>query len=134
MAFIPIWPQGIWLKPFKDLSSSANDRIGDAITVIKDEWAKMAADGVTQQELDDAKTFITGSYPLRFDGNQTIAGILVGMQMLDLPIDYIATRNDKVEAVTLQDVKRVAAELLTPEKLAFVVVGQPEGLETTVSQ
>ena len=88
----------------------------------------MATEGVTQQELDDAKTYITGSYPLRFDGNQTIAGILVGMQMLDLPIDYIATRNDKVEAVTLEDVKRVAAELLSPDQLSFVVVGQPEGL------
>ena len=113
--------------------SSANDRIGEAIGVIQDEWAKMAREGVTQQELDDAKTYITGSYPLRFDGNQTIAGILVGMQMLDLPIDYIATRNDKVEAVTLEDVKRVAGELLDPEGLAFVVVGQPEGVVTTAS-
>ena len=114
--------------------SSANDRIGEAISVIRDEWAKAAADGVSQQELDDAKTYITGSYPLRFDGNQTIASILVGMQMLDLPIDYIATRNDKVEAVTLDDVKRVAGELLDPDGLAFVVVGQPEGVETTASQ
>ena len=113
--------------------SSANDRIGTAMDVIRDEWAKMAAEGVTQQELDDAKTYITGSYPLRFDGNQTIASILVGMQMLDLPIDYIPTRNDKVEAVTLDDVKRVAGELLNPDGLAFVVVGQPEGVETTAT-
>jgi zinc protease len=110
--------------------SSANDRIGDAMSVVRDEWAKMAKDGVTQQELDDAKTYITGSYPLRFDGNGQIAGILVGMQTLGLPIDYIATRNDKVEAVTLEDVQRVAAELLTPDSLAVVVVGQPEGIES----
>lgn len=114
--------------------SSANDRIGEAIRVIQDEWSKMAGQGVTEQELDDAKTYITGSYPLRFDGNQTIAGILVGMQMLDLPIDYIPTRNEKVEAVTLDDVRRVAGELLDPEGLAFVVVGQPEGVETTATK
>ena len=114
--------------------SSANDRIGQAMDVIKDEWAKAAAEGVTQQELDDAKTYITGSYPLRFDGNQTIASILVGMQMIDLPIDYIATRNDKVEAVTLDDVKRVAGDLLDPDGLAFVVVGQPEGIEATAQE
>lgn len=114
--------------------SSANDRIGEAISVIQDEWSKMAGQGVTEQELDDAKTYITGSYPLRFDGNQTIASILVGMQMLDLPIDYIPTRNEKVEAVTLDDVKRVAGELLDPEGLAFVVVGQPEGVETTATE
>jgi zinc protease len=113
--------------------SSANDRIAESISVIREEWVKMADSGVTQQELDDAKTYITGSYPLRFDGNQQIASILVGMQMLDLPIDYIPTRNKKVEAVTLSDVQRVASELLDPEGLAFVVVGQPEGLETTAS-
>ena len=109
--------------------SSANDRIGEAISVIRDEWAKAAADGVTQEELDSAKTYVTGAYPLRFAGNGPIANILVGMQMLGLPIDYIATRNDKVTSVTLADVKRVAGELLDPEGLHFVVVGQPVGLE-----
>ncbi|PCH75222.1 MAG: peptidase M16 [Rhodobacteraceae bacterium] len=111
--------------------SSANDRIAEAIKVIGEEWAKMAENGMTQKELDDAKTYLTGAYPLRFDGNARIAGILVGMQMQDLPIDYITTRNAKVEAVTLDDVNRVAAELLDPEGLRFVVVGRPEGLETT---
>jgi zinc protease len=53
------------------------------------------------------------------------------MQMQGLAIDYIATRNDKVNAVTLGDVTRVAAELLDPEGLQFVVVGTPVGLEST---
>ncbi|WP_298294406.1 pitrilysin family protein [uncultured Litoreibacter sp.] len=111
--------------------ASSNDRIAEAIDVIRDEWAKMAADGVTEEELADAKKYLTGAYPLRFDGNSTIAGILVGMQMDDLPIDYVNTRNDKVNAVTLDDIKRVAARLLKPDALQFVVVGQPEGFEST---
>ena len=110
--------------------ASANDRIGEAIQVIRDEWKRAATEGVTEQELQDAKTYLTGAYPLRFDGNARIAGIMVGMQMQDLGTDYIATRNDKVNAVTLDDVNRVAAELLDPEGLHFVVVGKPEGLET----
>lgn len=114
--------------------SSSNDRIAEAIAVIREEWSKAEADGLTEKELQDAKTYITGAYPLRFDGNGPIANILVGMQMLGLPIDYIATRNDKVEAVTMEDVRRVADELLDPEGLHFVVVGQPEGLETTVGE
>ncbi len=128
---------GTYLVP-KDLASvylgsvsSANDRIADAVEVIRDEWARAASEGVTQKELDDAKTYLTGAYPLRFDGNGQIAGIMVGMQMEDLPIDYIATRNDKVNAVTLEDVNRVASELLDPEGLHFTVVGKPVGLETT---
>lgn len=113
--------------------ASANDRIAEAVSVIRDEWARAAAEGVTEEELEAAKLYVTGAYPLRFDGNAQIARIMVGMQMLGLPIDYIATRNDKVDAVTLEDVKRVAGELLDPDGLHFVVVGQPEGLETTVA-
>jgi len=111
--------------------SSANDRIADAVEVIRNEWARAASEGVSQKELDDAKTYLTGAYPLRFDGNGQIAGIMVGMQMENLPIDYIATRNDKVNAVTLDEVNRVASELLDPEGLHFTVVGKPVGLETT---
>ncbi|QEW22572.1 Peptidase M16 inactive domain protein [Marinibacterium anthonyi] len=109
--------------------ASANDRIAEAIDVIRDEWARIAEDGVTEDELQDAKTYLTGAYPLRFKGNGRIAGILVGMQMEGLPIDYAATRNDKVNAVTLDDVNRVAAELFRPEDLHFVVVGEPVGID-----
>ena len=111
--------------------ASANGRIGEAISVIRDEWAKAARDGVTAEELQNAKTYMTGAYPLRFDGNGPIAKIMVGMQMIGLPIDYIPTRNDKVEAVTLDDVKRVAGELLDPDGLHFVVVGKPAGVESS---
>ena len=108
--------------------ASANDRIAEAIAVIRAEWQQLAEEGVTQEELDKAKALLTGAYPLRFDGNGAIARIMVGMQMDDLPIDYIETRNDKVNAVTREDVNRVARELLDPEGLQFVVVGKPEGL------
>ncbi|MDX5383465.1 MAG: insulinase family protein [Rhodobacterales bacterium] len=111
--------------------ASANDRVAEAVEVIRAEWARMQQDGVTQDELDNAKTYLTGAYPLRFDGNGTIANIIVGMQMRGLPIDYAATRNDQVNAVTLEDVNRVARTLLDPARLSFVVVGQPEGLTET---
>lgn len=111
--------------------SSANDRIAQAIEVIRAEWQRMAEEGVTEKELQDAKTYLTGAYPLRFDGNSRIASILVGMQLDDLPIDYVNTRNDRINAVTLEEVNRVARELLQPDKLHFVVVGRPVGLETS---
>ena len=110
--------------------ASSNNRIAEAIAVIREEWARMAENGVTAEELDAAKTYLTGAYPLRFDGNAEIAGILVGMQAQGLPTDYVSNRNAYVEAVTLEDINRVAAELLQPEALHFVVVGQPVGLES----
>ncbi len=109
--------------------ASANDRIGEAVRVIREEWAKAATQGVTAAEVEAAKTYLTGAYPLRFDGNGQIARILAGMQMEGLPIDYIATRNAQVEAVTVEDVNRVAADLLDPEGLRFVIVGRPVGIE-----
>ena len=109
--------------------ASANDRVGEAIEVVRAEWAKIAEEGVTAEELDVAKTYLTGAYPLRFDSNASIARILVGMQQDGLPIDYIDTRNGKVEAVTVEDVKRVVKRLYRPDDLRFVIVGQPDGLE-----
>jgi zinc protease len=108
--------------------SSSNDLVSEAIEVVRDQWADIAENGITQDELDAAIRYMTGEYPLRFDGNGRIAGILAGMQADGMPADYIVNRNDYVRAVTLEDINRVAAELLQPENLHFVVVGQPEGL------
>lgn len=108
--------------------ASANARMAEAIEVVKAEWAKLAQDGVTQDELDQAKTYLTGAYPLRFDGNGPIANILVGMQMQDLPIDYANTRNDRVNAVTLDEINKVIKRVYLPDELHFTVVGQPEGM------
>lgn len=108
--------------------SASNDKVAEAIDVVRAEWARLATEGVTEEELEATKTYLTGSYPLRFDGNGPIASILVGMQMEGMTPDYVLTRNDKIRAVTLEDVKRVAARLLTPDALSFVVVGQPIGV------
>ena len=110
---------------------SDNSRMAESIEVIKQEWAKIAETGLTAQELDDAKTYLTGAYALRFDGNAPIARIMVGMQMIGLPVDYIRTRNDQVRAITLDEINRVARRIYQPEELHFVVVGQPEGVVNT---
>ncbi|MFP3384686.1 M16 family metallopeptidase [Tritonibacter sp. SIMBA_163] len=111
--------------------ASANEKMAEAVGVVRDQWASLVADGVTEAELQDAKTYLTGAYPLRFNGNGQIASILVAMQMDDLPTDYVLTRNEKIDAVTLEDVNRVARELLDPDGLRFVVVGEPVGLKST---
>lgn len=111
--------------------SSANATVGQALDVIRDEWRRIATEGVTEDEMAKTKTYLTGSYPLRFDGNGPIASILVGMQMIGLSADYPKTRNDKVNAVTMDDLKRVAARLFRADDLRFVIVGEPEGVTAT---
>jgi len=109
--------------------ASSNETMAEAITVVREIWAQTAAEGMTAEELEAAKTYITGEYPLRFDGNAEIAQIMVGMQMIDLPPDYVINRNDYINAVTLEQINRVASELLQPDALHFVVVGQPVGID-----
>lgn len=109
-------------------TATENARMAESLDVIAAEWSRAATEGFTEEELAEAKTYLTGAYPLRFDGNGPIARIMVGMQIDGLPIDYIATRNDKVNAVTLDEVNRVASDLYDADALHFVVVGQPEAL------
>ncbi|WP_413851123.1 M16 family metallopeptidase, partial [Albidovulum sp.] len=126
-----------WLAPM-DLAetwqgsfASANGKVAEAVQVVRDVWEKVAAEGVTEAELEAAKTYLTGSYPLRFDGNGPIANILVGMQSEGLPVSYVNDRNGYIEAVTLDDLTRVAKRLMDAGALRFVVVGQPAGLTAT---
>ena len=91
----------------------------------------MAAGTVTAAELADAKAYLTGSYALGFSSSDRIADTLVGLQLDNLGIDYIDKRNGYIEAVTLDDVNRLAKTLLKPEQLTVVVVGKPAGVESS---
>jgi zinc protease len=112
--------------------SSANDRVAEAIALVRAEWERVAAEGITEDELDRAKRFLTGAYALRFDGNARIASQLLGLQIAGLGPNYVNERNALVEAVTLEEIERVAARLLDPDALAFVVVGKPQGVEASL--
>ncbi len=110
---------------FMGSASTKNASAGKALELIRKEIARMATEGVTPAELKSAQTYLTGSYPLRFDSGSKIAGQLIGIQMDDLGIDYINTRNDRVNAVTVEDIRRVAGRLLKAGKLLTVIVGTP---------
>lgn len=110
---------------------SSNDKISEAIGVLKKEIALLANDGVNPEELEKAKKFLIGAYPLRFDGNVMIAKILAGMQFMGLDKEYIELRNGMVRGVTSEDVARVAKRLLSSEEFTLVVVGQPQGLKVS---
>ena len=121
---VPFERAGFFLGTF----STRNEKAGEAMKLVRQELARMAKDGPTAQELDLAKTFLTGSYPLRFDSDSAIADQLLGIQQDKLGIDYINKRNGEVNAVTMEQVKEQAKRLLKPEALIVSVVGKPEGL------
>lgn len=106
-------------------TSIQNDKADEAVALIRDNIGRLAREGPTQKELDDAKAYVTGAFPLAFDSNARIARNLLGFWQDNLSADYVEERNGYFEAVTLEDVKRVAATYMKPEAFAFVMVGQP---------
>ena len=106
-----------------------NQSAGEALAAAREVMKKFAEEGPSQKDLDEAKTYLTGSYALRFSSNAAIANQLLAIQQQDLGIDYVQKRNSLVEAVTLDQVKAQAKRLLHPDRLIVTVVGKPEGLK-----
>ncbi len=107
--------------------ATRNDRAAESLSLIRQEVHRMATEGPTEEELDKAKRYLTGSYALRFESSGQIARQLVHIQLDELGIDYINVRNDLIEAVTVEDARRAAARLLGDGALLVTIVGEPEG-------
>lgn len=108
--------------------ATKNEAIAESLDVIRAQLKQMAETGPTEEDLKNAKDYLTGSYALRFDSNAKIATQLLGIMVEDMGIDYVNTRNGQVEAVTLGDIKRAAKRFLDPNALIVTVVGKPAGL------
>src|SRR3979409_2113546 len=99
------------------------DRAGETVDAITKEVRRMAEDGPTQQELDEAKSYLKGSQMLALDTSSKLASALLQYQIDKLPIDYIEKRNAIVDAVTLDDARK-DAQRLWGQGLARVIVGR----------
>lgn len=106
---------------------SANETVAEAVDLVKSEWARMAAEGPTDAELEAAVNYILGSYALNFTSTNGIANVLLGLQIADLGASYPTDRDAIFRALTTEDLKRVAAERLDPDALTVIVAGNPEG-------
>ena len=124
-----------YLQPLKQSAvfgggvATKNEAVAQSLDVIRAEFKRMADDGPTPAEFANAKSYLTGSFALRFDSNSKIASQLLWMLQEDMGIDYVEKRNGLVDAVTLDDVKRVAKRLLKVDDLIVTIVGKPKGLD-----
>jgi zinc protease len=98
-------------------------RAGETVDAVEREIRRMAEDGPTQQELDEAKSYLKGSQMLALDTSSKLAAALLQYQLDKLPIDYIDKRNAIVDAVTLDDARK-AARRLWSQGLLTVIVGR----------
>lgn len=111
--------------------STVNAKAGQALDIMRQEWARMAESGLTDTELADAKTYLTGSFPLQLGSTQSIARTLLQVRRDRLGIAYLDQRDRYINGVTQDDIRRVAKRLLDPAKLLTVLVGRPEGVTPT---
>lgn len=112
-------------------AGTANARVAETLRVLREQWSKMAENGISAAELVAAKTYLTGSYPLRFTSGGTIADLLVALQLDGLDPEYFAIRNSLIENVTLEQVNAAARRWLDADSLTIVVVGDPENIESS---
>ncbi|MGL5362670.1 MAG: M16 family metallopeptidase [Bosea sp. (in: a-proteobacteria)] len=110
-------------------TATKNDRAAESMDVIRAEMAKLAEEGPGEDEISEAKRYLIGSYPLRFDTSPKIAGELMGLATNDLPPEFVGERNSLFAAVTRDEAHRVAQRLYGSGKMLVQAVGKPEGLK-----
>jgi zinc protease len=108
--------------------ATKNEAVGQSLDVLRAELKRIASEGPTEKELADTKAYLTGSFALRFDTNSNIADQLLWMNIEGLGPGYVDKRNAMVEAVTIEDVRRVAKRLFEGRDLLLTIVGRPKGL------
>jgi zinc protease len=124
-----------YIQPYQHASilqgsvATKNEAMAESLSIIRTELKKMAENGPTEADLKAAKDYLVGSYALRFDTNSKIASQLLGLLQEGFGTDYVETRNKIIDAITMDDVKRVAKRLLKDEGLIVTIVGKPVGLD-----
>jgi zinc protease len=108
--------------------ATKNEEVGQSLDVIRGEIKRLTTDGPSEKEMADIKAYLTGSFALRFDTSANIANQLLWMMTEGLGHGYAETRNAQIEAVTIDDVRRVAKRLFDGKDLLVTVVGRPKGL------
>ncbi|MBK7360926.1 MAG: insulinase family protein [Micavibrio sp.] len=130
-----IYSYFIDMKHFDGLqvsTSTETKNTAEMISLVKVEWEKMKNEPISEQELQDAKSYLIGSLPLGLTSTDDIAGLLLSLQMDEMPVDYLEQREDKIKNATAADVQRVAKELLDSNKMITVLTGNPENIAGSV--
>jgi zinc protease len=109
-------------------TATRNDRAAEALAVIEAEMARLKEEGPSDEELQKAKDYLTGSYALGFDTSTKIAHQLAQVAFEGLGIDYIGRRNALVAAVSQDDIRRAAERTIGDGRLLVVVAGRPNGI------
>lgn len=110
-------------------TSTKNEKVEEMLQIIRSEMQRLKEELLSERELQDAKSYMTGSMPLALTSKDKIANLLLSMQMRNRPIDYLDHYAAKINTVSAEDIQRLAQEVFTPENLSIVLVGHPENIK-----
>lgn len=118
--FLPMQEYG----PFQIGLQTRNDKAQEALTVVHDTLKDFIEKGPTEEELIASKKNITGGFPLRISSNSKILGYIGMIGFYGLPLDYLDTFNDKIQAVTSAEIRDAFKRRVDPDKMVTVLVGK----------
>ena len=118
--FMPMESNG----PFQMALQTRNDQAAEATELMQQQLEAFIARGPTEQELEHAKKNITGGFPLKIDSNRKIVEYLAMIGFYDLPLDYLDSFNERVMAVTAEQIRDAFARRVPTDRLIRVVVGE----------
>jgi zinc protease len=108
-------------------TTTKNERARESLDVIREQILDMAANAVSEEELEKGKRYLIGSFPLRFDTSTKIAGQLVQMQLDGYGREWLTERNERIRAVGMAEAKAAAAALFGDGALSVTMAGRPVG-------
>lgn len=114
------------LGTFEASSEVRSAVTGDALSEFFYELNRIREEKITEEELQDAKNFLTGVFPIRAETLEGLTNLIVSQKLYDLPEDYLQTYRDKVNAISVEDVQNAAQKYVHPDKIAIVIVGDAE--------
>jgi zinc protease len=109
--------------PYLFSLQTRNDQVDEALAVMRKTLQDFVDKGPTEKELTAAKKNITGGFPLRIASNSSILDYLNVIGFYDLPLDYLDTFNDKVMAVTRQQIVDAYQRRVSPDTMETIIVG-----------
>ena len=116
---------------FEFVMQTKNETAEEAVRLAREEIRRMREESVTEQELNDAKNYLAGSFPLRFDTNRKVARFLAQVEFFELGLDFADRYTDLIGKVTQAEVQRVAKLFLQPDKIVTVIVGNQKKIADT---
>jgi zinc protease len=109
---------------FEAQTNTRNEATGEVVRLVLDQFYRLTRDRVGSRELSDAKAYLSGSFPLTIEVPDAIATQVLNVLFFGLPVEELQSFRDRVNAITVADIERVARAYLKPDRVAIVLVGR----------